>query len=154
MPLSEGHEAPDFELENQRRELVRLSSFRGRRNVVLAFHPLAFTPVCEGEMCAIERDWARLQAAGTDVLAISVDSSAAKAAWARSLGGVSFDLLADFHPHGAVAARYGVLRPEGIADRALFLVDRKGIIRYARVYDVPETPDQAELLQAVESLRA
>jgi peroxiredoxin len=154
MALEVGELAPDFELENQHRHPVRLSDFRGKRHVVLAFHPLAFTPVCANEMCGLEKDWRALQDGETHVLSISVDSTAAKAAWAKSLGGVSYDLLSDFYPHGAVAERYGVFdKAHGVAERAVFLLDKEGRIRYRRVYEVPDSIDNQELMEAVAGLR-
>jgi peroxiredoxin len=149
---SVGEEAPDFELENHHRQKVSLSSFRNRKHVVLAFHPLAWTPVCANEISELQKQVPALDKNEAHVLGISVDSSATKAAWAKSLGGVSFDLLCDFYPHGAVAEQYGVLLPWGAASRAIFVVDKTGRIVYAREYDIPESPDIAEVLACVASL--
>src|SRR6185295_18448298 len=129
--LSVGTPAPDFELSNQNRETVRLSSFRGRQNVVVAFHPLAFTPVCATQMQTYERERPRLDALDAHVLAISVDAGPSKKAWAESLGGISYDLLSDFHPHGKVATDYGVMRDDGLAERAVFVVGKDGKIAWA-----------------------
>ena len=100
MALKVGDEAPDFELRSHRGGTVKLSDFRGKRQVVVAFHPLAFTPVCATQMCGYESDLSRFEAANAAVLGISVDAQPAKAAWAKALGPISFDLLSDFHPHG------------------------------------------------------
>src|SRR5262245_65771765 len=102
--LPVGSIAPDFELTNHKREPVRLSSFRGRKNVVLAFHPLAFTPVCATQMQTYEKSRDRFADLDTEVLGISIDAGPSKNAWADALGGISFDLLSDFHPHGSVAS--------------------------------------------------
>jgi len=147
-----GSLAPDFELERQNREMVRLSSFRGKQNVVIAFHPLAFTPFCAAQMQSYERDKPRLDALNAHVLGISVDSSASKNGWAQALGGISFDLLADFHPKGAVASAYGVMRDDGIAERAVFVVDKSGKIAWAKQYQIPETPGTDEVLEALARL--
>jgi peroxiredoxin len=152
--LSVGREAPDFELPNQRREPVRLSAFRGKKHVVLAFHPLAFTPVCSAQVQTYEREWPRLEAVNAHVLAISNDAGPSKAAWGESLGGVSFDLLSDFHPHGHVASLYGVQREDGLAERAIFLVDTAGIIRWAKHHDIPEHPDFEEVFGELKRLTA
>jgi glutaredoxin len=82
----------------------------------------------------------------TQVLGLSVDSVASLKAWAESLGGIRYPLLSDFYPHGAVAKRYGVLRPEGYSERALFIIDRDGILRYAAVLDIDTQPDNDELI--------
>lgn len=153
MTLGIGDEAPDFELRTHRGGTVRLSDFRGRRNVLLAFHPLAFTPVCATQMTGYEADLPRFDAAGTTVLGISTDAQPAKTAWAQALGSISFDLLSDFHPHGEVAKQYGVFREEdGISERALFLIDRQGKIAWARTYQIPEQPDNADVFAALKAL--
>lgn len=132
---------------------MRLSSFRGRQNVVLAFHPLAFTPVCARQMAGYESARASFDASDTVVLGISIDAQPAKTAWAQTLGPVSFDLLSDFHPHGAVAEQYGVFRPkEGFSERAIFLVDKQGKIAWSKVYAIPEQPDNEELMRAIQQL--
>ncbi len=150
MALQVGSEAPDFELRSHRGGTVKLSDFRGKRQVVLAFHPLAFTPVCATQMCGYESDLGKFEAANAAVLGISVDAQPAKAAWAKALGPISFDLLSDFHPHGAVAEKYGVYRAkDGISERAIFVVGTDGRIQWAKVYDIPQQPDNGELIRAV-----
>lgn len=150
--LPAGAPAPDFELRNQTGRSVRLSDFRGSKRVVLAFHPLAFTPVCAVQMQTYEREKRRFDALETHVLSVSVDAGPAKKAWAESLGGVSYDLLSDFHPHGAVAAAYGVMRDDGISERALFLIDKAGRIAWAKLYAIPEQPDVEELFRELDKL--
>jgi peroxiredoxin len=153
MALKAGDEAPDFELRSHRGGTVKLSSFRGKKNVVLAFHPLAFTPVCANQMSVYQTDLSRFEAAGAVVLGVSIDAQPAKAAWATSLGALSYDLLSDFHPHGQVAEQYGVFRPkEGFSERAVFVIDRDGKIAWSRVYEIPQLPGQDELFAALENL--
>jgi peroxiredoxin len=155
MILKAGDEAPDFELRSHRGGSVRLSDFRGKKNVVLAFHPLAFTPVCASQMCAYESDLSRLEQQDAVVLGISIDPQPAKTAWAQTLGTISFDLLSDFHPHGEVAQQYGVFRPkEGFSERAVFVVNKQGRIAWARTYGIPEQPNNEELLAALRNLGA
>lgn len=151
MSVSVGDLAPDFELDSHRGGRVRLSSLRGR-NVLVVFHPLAWTPVCATELTGLEARRARLAETSTHVLGISVDSVPTKIAWAQSLGGLSFDLLSDFHPHGAVAAQYGVLRDDGIAERAIFLVDAEGRVALKRLFDIPTHPDLDDILSEIGQL--
>ena len=148
--LQVGDEAPDFELRSHRGGTIKLSDFRGKRRVVLAFHPLAFTPVCATQMQGYERDLGRLESADTAVLGISIDAQPAKSAWAKTLGPISFDLLSDFHPHGGVAQQYGVYREkDGISERAIFIVGTDGKIAWARKYEIPEHPSNEELFGAL-----
>ena len=153
MALIPGDEAPDFELRSHRGGTVKLSDFRGRKNVVVAFHPLAFTPVCANQMCAYESDLPRFDAADTAVLGVSIDAQPAKSAWATSLGPISFDLLSDFYPHGEVARKFGVFREkDGISERAIFLVDMDGKIAWAKTYDIPQLPGNDELFAALKQM--
>lgn len=103
-------------------------------------------------MPALDADFERFQAADTQVLGISVDSSDTNAAWAASLGIEHISLLSDFWPHGAVAQAYGVLREQGFTERATFIVDKEGIIRFIHIYDINELPSNEELFQALEQI--
>jgi peroxiredoxin len=144
MSVDVGDEAPDFELQDQARQPVRLSSFRGRKNVVVVFYPMSFTPTCQGELCAI-RDTIE-DFAGDDVqtLAISVDSGPTHARWAAEQG-YTFPLLADFWPHGEVARAYGVLdERNGVALRGTFIVDKAGKVVYKVVNAIPDARDLDE----------
>jgi len=154
MPLKAGDEAPDFELRSHRGGNVRLSEFRGRKNVVLAFHPLAFTPVCATQMSGYEVNLPRFNGSDAALLGISIDPQPAKTAWANSLGGLSFDLLSDFYPHGEVAKQYGVFRSkEGFSERAIFIVDKSGRIAWSKVYGIPQQPDNDEVLRVLSALK-
>ena len=152
MSVQVGTTAPDFELGSHRGDTVRLSDFRGRQHVVIAFHPLAFTPVCATQMRNYEADQTWFGAHDVHVLGISVDSVPAKIEWAKTLDGITYDLLSDFHPHGGVAQAYGVLRDDGISARAVFVVDKSGRVVFAKVYDIPTLPDNAEVRQAIEAI--
>jgi peroxiredoxin len=153
MALKPGDDAPDFELRTHTGGTVKLSDYRGSRNVVLAFHPLAFTPICANQMCGYESDLGNFQKADTAVLGISIDPQPAKTAWAKTLGPISFDLLSDFHPHGEVAQKYGVYRPvEGFSERAVFVIDKQGKVAWSKVYAIPEQPDNADIFNALKSL--
>jgi peroxiredoxin len=137
-----GDLAPDFELQDQDRNTVTLSSFRGEKNVIVVFYPLAFTGVCQGELCAIRDDIADFSNNDVQTLAISVDSGPTHAAWAKEQG-YTFPLLADFWPHGAVAKAYGVLNEDiGLAVRGTFIVDKQGVIAYKVVNAIPDARDE------------
>src|SRR5262245_18151547 len=150
--LTVGSTAPDFTLENQTRALITLSSFRGQKNVVLAFHPLAFTPVCSAQMRSYEQAKDRFVELDTIVLGISMDYGPSKHAWALSLGGISFDLLSDGNPHGHVAKAYGVYREDGLTDRAIYVVDKACKIAWAKMHDIPEQPREDELMRVLAGL--
>lgn len=152
--LTPGSVAPDFELSDQSRQPIRLSDFRGKKNVVLAFHPLAFTPVCAVQMQTYQKEHSRFDELDTEVLGISIDAGPSKKAWADALGGISFPLLSDFHPHGRVASLYGVFRDDGISERAIFVVDKAGRVAWARRYDIPEQPDIDELFTVLTNLQS
>jgi len=152
--LTAGQEAPDFELRSHKGGTVRLSDYRGKKNVVLAFHPLAFTPICANQMRGYESDVAAFEQSDTAILGISIDAQPAKAAWAKTLDSISFDLLSDFYPHGAVAQQYGVFREnDGISERAIFVIDKASKIVWSKVYAIPELPLNDEVLAALQSLR-
>lgn len=125
-----GAEAPDFELRDQHAQPHRLSAYRGSKNVVVVFYPFAFTRVCTGEMCAIRDEIGRLQNDTTQVLAISCDTVASLRVFAEREG-LTYPLLSDYWPHGAVASAYGVFNEMlGAADRGTFVIDRAGIVRW------------------------
>jgi peroxiredoxin len=129
MALENDTRAPDFVLPNQFGEKVQLSEFRGKKAVALVFFPLAFTGTCTGELCELRDNLAMFQDGSVELLGISVDSKATLRAWA-DVEGYTFDLLADFWPHGGVAKEYGVfLEEKGFANRATFIIDVEGIIR-------------------------
>ncbi|HEU4724605.1 MAG TPA: peroxiredoxin [Candidatus Eisenbacteria bacterium] len=150
-PIKVGEMAPDFTLKDQAGSAVTLSSYRGKRNVVLVFYPLSFTSVCSVQMPAYSKERQRFEDFDAEVLGISVDSSAVHKAFAESVG-VEYPLLADFYPHGGVARAYGVLRAEGFAERATFVIDKQGIVRYAEVHDMGRVPDRSKALEALRSL--
>jgi peroxiredoxin len=152
--LQVGAVAPDFTLKDHDGKEVTLSQFRGQKNVILSFHPLAFTAYCSAQMLMLEFATKELdEKYSTVALGLSVDSVEAKATWRRSLGVKSFTFLADFHPQAAVAHLYGVVHRLGFSKRAVFVVDKEGIIRFARVYPIHSVPQPEELYPLLETLR-
>lgn len=148
-----GEEAPDFELVNQYGEPVRLSALRGR-NVVVVFFPFAFSGICTGELCEIRDNLALFEDGNATVLGISVDSKFAQRAYADKEG-YSFDLLADFWPHGEVARQYGVFDAgTGMALRGTFIIDAAGVIRYVVVNPRGQARNLAEYREALAALGA
>lgn len=126
--ITVGDQAPDFTLTNQFGEEITLSSFRGKKPVVLVFYPLSFSGICTGELCELRDNLAMLEADGVELLAISVDSKFVQAKFAEQEG-YKFNVLADFWPHGAVAESYSVFLGErGIATRATFVIDKNGVV--------------------------
>ena len=126
MSLIIGDQAPDFTLVNQFGEEVTLSSFQGKKNVVIVFYPLSFSGICTGELCELRDNFAQFENADVELLAISVDSKYVQKQFAEHEG-YKFSVLADFWPHGAVAQAYDVFIAEaGISNRATFVVNKQG----------------------------
>lgn len=126
MTLIIGDQAPDFELVNQFGENVKLSDFRGKKNVVIVFYPLSFSGICTGELCELRDNFAAFEDASVELLAISVDSKFVQKLFAEQEK-YEFNVLADFWPHGGVAKQYGVfLEEHGIANRATFVINKDG----------------------------
>lgn len=153
-PLPTGCEAPDFALPDASGELVRLSDFRGRP-VVLVFYPLDWSPGCSRQLDLYQQELDEFERRGAQLLAVSVDSIYSHGAWA-AVRGVEFPLLADFHPKGEVAKRYGVWREaDGFSERALYVIDPHGQIAWSHVSPyVHHVPDIYELLDAVDRAAA
>jgi peroxiredoxin len=148
-----GDPAPDFTLPAVSGGKVTLSRYRGKKNVVLSFVPAAWTPVCSDQWPGynivkdlFDRDDAVL-------LGITVDNVPTLFAWTNQMGKLWFVVLSDFYPHGKVAATYGVLRSDGMSERALFVIDKKGIIRYIDVHDINKRPPLEKLVRELEKLK-
>jgi peroxiredoxin len=104
-------------------------------------------------MPSYEEDLSEFERRNTQVLGISTDNVHSNDAWAKSLGGLSYPLLSDFFPHGAAALSYGVLRPNGITERAIFVVDKQGIIRYIDIHDIGSQPPTDKIMEALDKLK-
>ena len=148
-----GSEAPDFELKDQHGTPVRLSSFRGKKNVVIVFYPFAFSGVCSGEMCAIRDEFPEVSGDDVELLAVSVDTGFSLRTWADQQH-FGFEMLSDFWPHGAVAKSYGVFDEKlGAATRGTFVIDKNGVVRWKVINPIPQARDIADYQKALAELR-
>ena len=152
--IEAGEKAPDFSLPNHKGEQVSLSDFRGRR-VMLAFYPNDFSPVCSDQLSIYQEVKPSLDEAGLEVVGISIDHSWAHRAFRKQLN-LEFTLLADFHPKGAVAERYGAYLPDyGTSNRSLVLIDPEGMVRWVHESPTPlEIPGANLLFDALEATDA
>ena len=152
MAVEIGDEAPDFELKDQHGTPVRLSGFKGHKNVVLVFYPLAFSGVCSGELCEMRDSFPEAEGEDVELLTVSVDSVYVHKTWA-DIEGYEFGLLSDFWPHGDVARLYGVFDSErGIATRGTFVIDKDGVVRWKVVNPTPQARDLTEYSKALAAL--
>jgi len=150
-PLPQGTPAPDFTLSSAPGRTVSLADFRGRP-VILAFYPADWSPVCGDQMALYNEVLPEFERYNAQLLGISVDGAWCHAAFARDRG-LRFPLLADFEPKGAVARRYGAYRQgDGFSERALFVVDGDGIVRWSHVSPVDVNPGADGILRALEAL--
>jgi len=151
MELKVGDTAPDFELEDQNGKKVKLSQFKGKKNVILVFFPFAFSPVCTNELGELKEKEEALVKLNTQILAASIDSTWTQKAFAKELG-VKFPLLSDFGRKAS--ALYGSLyEDKGFAKRTVFVVDKQGRIAYERQYEPAQQPDINEALAALKKLK-
>ena len=145
--LKIGDTAPDFTLQNQHKVDVNLNSLRGNR-VLLSFHPLAWTRICDIQMRTLEAKNEELKRLNIIALGISVDSQPCKKEWADYMKITKTDLLADFWPHGDIAKKYDIfIEKAGISGRANFLIDEEGKIIFIKIYAIPEVPDIEEIIR-------
>lgn len=152
MAVDVGDQAPDFELKDQHGTPVRLSGFRGEKNVVLVFYPLAFSGVCSGELCAMRDDFPEVSGGDAELLTVSVDSTYSHRAWADAED-FNFALLSDFWPHGDVARSYGVFdENRGIATRGTFIIDKSGVVRWRVMNPTPQAREIADYQKALAAL--
>jgi peroxiredoxin len=152
MAIEVGSPAPEFTLKNQHGESVSLADFRGETNVVLVFYPFAFTGVCTGELCSIERELPSFQNDDVQILAVSNDTLPALRIFSEQEG-LAYPLLSDFWPHGEVSRAYGVFDEEkGCAVRGTFVIDKQGVVRWSVVNGLPDARDQQEYLKALQGI--
>jgi mycoredoxin-dependent peroxiredoxin len=151
--LTVGSTAPDFTLRDQNRQPVTLSDYRGAKNVLLVFFPLAFTGICQGELDRLRDHLPDFENDDSVALAISVGPAPTHKVWAAD-SGFLFPVLSDFWPHGAVSRAYGVFNDDaGVSNRGTFVIDRAGVIRFAEMKQPGEVRDQGLWTDALAALK-
>jgi mycoredoxin-dependent peroxiredoxin len=153
MTVRTGEKAPEFDLEVRHGQRVRLSDLLTRSNVLLVFHPFAFTPVCEEEARDLQENLEAFRNAQTEIVLVSCDPSPARQAWREQLG-AEFTFASDFWPHGAAAKAYGVFNEaSGATHRGTFLIDRDGTVIWSlvNVRDEKRTEMVSDSLETLET---
>lgn len=149
MPIAVGSPAPEFTLKDQDQKEVKLGDFKDKKNVVIVFYPLDWSPVCTNEHACFVNDMNKFETLNAQILGLSVDSVWSHKAWAEKMG-IHYPLLADFHPRGAVAEKFGMYLPEkGITGRAIAIVDRNGKLAWFKNYEILQLPDLKEVADAL-----
>jgi peroxiredoxin len=152
MPVEVGQPAPDFSLPNHHGEPVTLSSYRGRKNVVVIFYPWAFSSTCTGEFYEIRERITSFDNDETVTFGISCDAKFSLRMFAEREG-FAFDLLSDHWPHGAAAAALGLFTDEaGAANRGTFIFDKQCVVRYSVMNTIADARDPAEYEKVLAAL--
>ena len=144
--LKVGDKAPGFTLPSISRKPVSLSEYVGKKNVVISFVPAAWTPVCSAQWPGYNVAKSMFEKNDAVLIGITEDNLPSLYAWTEEMGGVWFPVVSDFWPHGKVAKKYGVLRSSGTSERAIFIIDKRGRIRYIDVHDINEKPSLETLI--------
>jgi peroxiredoxin len=147
-----GQMAPDFTLKSIRGESVTLSQYRKKKKVVLSFVPAAFTPVCSDQWPGYNISRKIFDTNNAVLLGITVDNIPSLYAWVQQMGNLWFEVLSDFWPHGQVAETYGLLRSDGVTERALVFIDSAGIIRAVEVSDINVRPPLELIVQKLQEI--
>ncbi len=147
-----GDPAPPFSLPSLAGDTVSLAQFRGTRNVVISFVPAAWTPVCSDQWPGYNITKDIFEQYDAILLGITVDNLPTLFAWTDQMGGLWFPVLSDFWPHGEVAQRFGVLRTDGTAERALFIIDKSGIIRFISISDINRRPNLKDMVEVLKTI--
>ena len=153
LKVNVGDYAPDFTLPAVAGERISLSQYRGKKNVVISFVPAAWTPVCSEQWPGYNIAKSIFDQYNAQLIGITVDNIPTLYAWTNQMGQLWFPALSDFWPHGAVADAYGILRSDGTSERALFVIDKKGIIRYIDIHDINQRPPLDDLVKELEKLK-
>jgi mycoredoxin-dependent peroxiredoxin len=154
MSIEVGQVAPDFALQNQDKKEVKLSDFAGKKNVVIVWYPLDWSPTCTNEHACFVNEMRAFETLDAEVLGVSVDSTWSHKAYADKMG-IKYSLLADFHPKGAMSEKYGVyLADKGITGRSIAIVNKAGKVAWIKNYDIPVVPDLKEVAAALGQVKA
>jgi len=152
LKVATGDRAPDFTLPAISGEEISLSRYSGEKNVVISFVPAAWTPVCSDQWPGYNLVKDIFDENDSILLGITVDSIPTLFSWTNQMGTLWFPVLSDFWPHGKVAQSFGVLRTDGTAERAIFIIDKGGIIRYIDVHDINRRPSLESIVRELEKL--
>lgn len=147
-----GQLAPDFTLRSIKGESITLSQYRGNNKVVVSFVPAAFTPVCSDQWPGYNISKNIFDTYNTVLLGITVDNIPSLHAWVEQMGSLWFEVLSDFWPHGQVADTYGLLRSDGVTERALVFIDSAGIIRAIEVADINVRPPLELVVKKIQNM--
>jgi len=148
-----GEPAPQFTLKSVSGEMISLKQYQGKKNIVISFVPAAWTPVCSDQWPGYNIVKDMFEQYDAVLLGITVDNIPTLFSWTNQMGNLWFPVLSDFWPHGSVAEKYGVLRSDGTSERALFVIDKKGIVRYIDVHDINKRPQFEDLIRELEKLK-
>lgn len=149
-----GQAAPDFSLPAVSGKQVRLSDFQGKKMVMLTFIPAAWTPVCSDQWPGYNLAKPLFDKFDTTVIGISVDNIPTLYTWTRQMGEMWFEVVSDFWPHGKTSQDYGVLRSDGMADRAVIIIDKTGVVRFTHVDDINVRPELGMIIKALEQIHS
>jgi len=147
-----GEKAPDFTLPAVSGASISLIQYAGVKNVVISSVPAAWTPVCSDQWPGYNLVKEIFEKYDAVLLGISVDNIPTLYAWTQEMGTLWFPVLSDFWPHGEVAKKFGVLRSDGTSERALFVIDKKGVVRYTDVHDINKRPKLEVLVMELQKL--
>ena len=147
-----GDPAPDFTLPAVSGKTINLKDYRGKKIVVLSFVPAAWTPVCSDQWPGYNIVEDLFKKSDAILLGISIDNIPTLFSWTGQMGHLWFEVLSDFWPHGKVAQSFGILRSTGVSERALVIIDKKGIIRYINVNDINQRPPLETLIKELQKI--
>ncbi|MBN2178670.1 MAG: redoxin domain-containing protein [Deltaproteobacteria bacterium] len=152
LKVAVGEKAPDFTLPSVHHGKISLSQFIGKKNVVISFVPAAWTPVCSDQWPGYNIVKDLFDENDAILLGITADNIPTLFAWTNQMGELWFPVLSDFWPHGGTASKYGVLRSDGTTERAIFVIDKKGYIRYIDVHNINKRPPLESIMSELKKL--